>query len=210
MSWIKKLEPDLLYQSSDIPFVISSQGAYLCFDNYYSKKRDNLEYCIAFNPGKIKTSRINAHLIKLNTFPIAIPFSNIYSINDKPIHLSKLASTPDSKKILLVKQSFLEHTDLPEDLLEEYDHVLVIEDTDNLNSNTDFVHIAHTGDLNRECVAIAHYACSSPDRNCIWINNVPEMRIDCYGIGIWERDRILQNFDNILPNPEVELILDAF
>jgi len=57
MRWIKKIEPVILYQASDLPYIITEVGVYLCFDNFYSELQSTGDHVISFQIERKQLSR---------------------------------------------------------------------------------------------------------------------------------------------------------
>lgn len=196
MRWVRRIEPLILSQESDIPYVIQANGVWLCFDNMYREGAGgpSSDSQIVFRAQHQHIMRQSTNFFKFHEFPTLIPFEDIVSLNETIIDgkLVKIASqqNSDSKNIVVIKERYVEKLgdesfqDFAEEL-EEFDSafILVGDDIDtNARLLCDSAHPIHHSDWGRTCVTIADTLCDSTLRKYCWINQVPSLEITTYGL----------------------------
>lgn len=213
MRWVRRIEPLVLSQESDIPYVIQSDGVLLCFDNMYregSASGSSPDYQIVFRSHHQQMMRQSTNFYKFHEFPVLIPFDDIVRLNETVIggKLVKIASqqNSDSKCIAVIKERYVEKLaderfqEFAEEL-EDFDRsfILVGEDIDtNVRLLCDSSNTIHHLDWGRTCVTIADSMCDSGIRKYCWINQVPSLEITTYGLRPdKDVERLYQMFLNI-------------
>lgn len=196
MRWIKQIKPVTLHQASDLPYVITKEGVYLCFDNFYSESKFNGNHVISFRINREQLSRKSSTYYKISSFPITIPFENVIKLNETIINgriIKHVSEINDTKNIMIIKASYLcnlsdnRFQDLVSNI-EEHDKsfLLIEEPIDPQVRLLDTLVYAITHNIkqswNRTCVTIADVMCSVPHRKYCWTNSVPGLKIQCYGL----------------------------
>lgn len=193
MSWLKKIKPVILYQSSDIPYVILEDGVRLCFDNVYYNKQDQSEFNIIFKANKNHLMRQSANYYRFKKFPVIIPFRDIIKLNKTIIdgHIVKnTVHHSEQITIALVKSSYLDDLDDDDlsrfvDTLDRYKNSFVLIQEEQ-NSKThlleDFAHIINHVNYYRTCVQIADAICSLKLRKYCWTRNITDLTVHCFGL----------------------------
>lgn len=203
MSWLQKTNAFILRQNTNLPYVITPDGVYLCFDNFYTanteKPINKLDHCISFFADKKKILRQSTNYFKFREFPTLIPFDDIQQL-DNTIVEGKLLKTASSiigspKSIMVIKDAYLKRTSDDEfselvGLFSKHNNVfLLIKST--LSPQARLVgnetkHIAHSESSpvkwGRTCVAIANHVCERNDRKYCWTHSIPDIDIACYGL----------------------------
>ncbi len=196
MPWLKRTEPIILEQLSDLPYVIAEDGVRLCFDNYYYENihHDGEKYKIRFVAHKKDLKRQSTNCLKFVNFPITIPFKHITSLNTTIINgkLLKTALSPvgDPKDIAIVKSSYLSTLSEDDfvdfvDIIDRYDKCYILVGKEmiaeaRLLSDVSNV-LYHNGCWGRTCVAIADNLHPNDNRKYKWTSAIPECTIACYG-----------------------------
>ena len=193
MSWINRIEPVTLSQSSDLPYVILKNGVYLCFDNIYSESVDKLDHTIRFVAHKSNLIKQSINAYRFKKFPVSLSFNDVLSLDDTIVDgkIIKHASykSPEHKNVLIAKSSFIDTLEDQEfqevfDKLDEYDKSFLLTNDhlssyDRLLSDT-MTALRYRG-WNAACVAIADALCPKSKRKYCWTSSVPELRITLYG-----------------------------
>lgn len=203
MSWINKIKPVVLYQSSDLPFVILDNGVKLCYDNFYSIKPEHSEFNLSFKAHKNKLFRQSTNYYKFKNFPVTIPFEDVIQLDKSIIkgHLLKHAKAilREPITISLIKSNYLENMDdenlsVFADQLDEYskNFLLVGDDlSSQIHLLEDISHIIHHADYYRTAVTMAHYICPSKYRKFCWTQYIPDLTVNCFGLeNSEEKDQI--------------------
>lgn len=218
MRWVRRIEPLVLSQESDIPYVIQSDGVLLCFDNMYregSQEVKGEDSIITFKTNHKKVMRQSTNFHRFHAFPTLIPFEDIVRLNDTVIdgRLLKTASevSSDPQNIAVIKERFIDKlgdSDFQEfaEEIEEFDHVFILVG-DEIGTNTrllcDSSHPIHHMDWGRTCVTIADAVCMSRQRKYCWTKNVPQLEITTYGL---KPDKDLEKIYQIFLDIGVETI----
>lgn len=194
MSWLKRQQPIRLYQGSNIPYVILTDGVHLCCDNCYGIKCDSSEHNICFNIEATSIKRINTHFYRIASFPAVIPFCDIVALDDAVIEGRTIKQAADvqgdPKSIAIIKPEYIRHTadtDLTglSDTLDEYDasFILIGENIDpQVRLFEDSSAIIHHLSWPRTLVTIADNVCEQTSRKYCWTQTLPELSVSCYGI----------------------------
>ena len=197
MSWVRHVEPLILSQESDIPYVVHDNGVLLCFDNMYRKSRKQSistdDFFIVFKTSQQAVMRQSTYFYRFYDFPMLVPFDDVIHLNETIIdgRLLKIASykNPESSSIALVKENYvsgLSNNEFQEfaENIDNFDKsfVLVGDDIDtNIRLLSDMVETIHHTDWGRTCVTIAHRTCESATRKYCWTKAVPGLEITTYG-----------------------------
>jgi len=228
MRWIKKIEPVVLYQSLDIPYIILANGVRLCSDNFYSESPSSGGHSIVFETDRRLLTRQSSTYYKLFNFPTTIPFEDILSLDETVIEgrVIKNAATiqNDTKDIIIVKGAYL--PTLSDD--EFQDFVSVIEEQDKaylltqdpiepiarlLDDITHTIYHDQEQGWGRTCVSILDSLCEEPYRKYCWTHTVPSLNIKCYGMidgddmkdfNVCMNDIGLQSFDAVWDTNQCE------
>jgi hypothetical protein len=197
MRWVRHVEPLVLSQESDIPYVVHDNGILLCFDNIYREgQRQPLktdEFFIEFKTSQQAVMRQSTYFYRFYDFPLLIPFNDVVHLNETIIDgkLLKIASYKDaeSSNIAVVKENYV--TKLSDDEFQDFAESIGEFDKsfmlvgDNIDTNirllSDIVETVHHADWGRTCVTIAHRICESAVRKYCWTKSVPNLDITTYG-----------------------------
>ena len=217
MKWLKHLDPLVLSQTSNIPYVILEDGVKLCFDNVYNVDpipKDQDHY-IQIKYHKNDILRQSTNHFRLKTFPVTVPFEDVMVLDDAIANGRTIKTCSVSRgqpiKISIVQSSFLkglnehEFQDAIESLQSnDRSFVLVEEDIDPfdrlLGSESEL--IQHFG-WHRTLVTIADKLCAQPSRKYCWTKSLPELSVFIHGIGD-ETEFITKCFDDIgIANKEI-------
>jgi len=220
LSWLKRHEPIVLSQASDIPYVISEQGVFLCFDNLYSEQCDKSDHYIQFKAYKNDFMKQSTNHFRLKDFPKTIPFEEIIRLDDAIIEgrIIKQASVPEDRveslKILIAHSSYLHSLEDNkfQEFFENLEHykksfLLTGEDIDPqvrlLEDDMDIIH--HRG-WYPTMVSIADKLCPLANRKYCWIQSLPTLIMTIYGLqNADEMNEIHESLDNIeIQEKEVE------
>ncbi len=194
MSWLNKIEPVTVHQSSEIPYVILSNGVFLCFDNCYTTRRTQDKFNLAFKISPQKTKKQSANYFSIEQFPLTVPFNDIAYLNNtivngeviKKAHykhdedIKVLVATPE----YIDKLSTSQYEDFVDSLQSYSKSFILVNDSisprvrllDELTTT-----IYHNNDYARTCTAISHYASSNKGRKYKWTEVVPDMDVYCFG-----------------------------
>lgn len=209
MSWLKRIHPITLHQSSNIPFVILEDGVRLCFSNMYDEGSDLSDHSIVFQANRKDLIRISTNYFRFVDFPITVPFESVVSCDDVIINgrvvKHATASISDPKNVVIAKAACLdvEDDDLFQNLVDIFDSadrsfVLVEEEVNPqirlLEDIADTIH--HQGDWGRTCVAVAD-AMALGHRKYCWTHSVPDLNVSCYGLEDDDMEKIQNFFDFI-------------
>lgn len=194
MSWLNKIEPITVHQSSEIPYVIKSNGVFLCFDNSYSTRRTQDKFNLAFKLSPQKTKKQSANYVSIDHFPYTVPFSDIVYLNNTILNgeiIKKAHCKPDEDIKILVctpehieKLSSAQYEDFV-DSMQTYNKSFILVN-DNISPRVRLLDelattIYHNNDYARTCTAIAHYASQNKTRKYRWTESVPDMDVYCFG-----------------------------
>lgn len=222
MSWLKRIQPVALYQSSDLPYVICENGVRLCHTNMYStskSKPDKSEHFIAFTANKHDLMRQSTHYYKYINFPVTIPFDSVIACDNVIIEgrVIKNATTisDEQRNITLIRSEYIHNLD------DEHWQNLIetIEESDNsfllvgeeippqarlLNEMVTTIY--HDDDWGRTCVAIADMVAPSSYRKYCWTDKIPELQISCYGLDGNDDMSAIQDTFNYMGVPNFSVI----
>ncbi len=210
MSWLKRIEPVILRQSSDIPYVVLDDGVLLCFTNYYGEHIDTGDYHISFYANRNKLKRASTNFFSFKTFPFKVTFQDIIELDDTVIEGRIIKSSSevigDPKEISVVKMSYIRHLEDEQfqdfvDSIEDYDRMfLLVGDTIDPQARllSDMVHMIPHQQWIRTGVTIANAICDKPDRKYCWSKSIPEVNISCYGFqDVEEMDEFRESLELI-------------
>lgn len=195
MSWLKRIQPITLSQSSDVPYVITEDGVKLCFTNMYTESEERDDHFIRFNVNRHDLRRQSATFYKFLEFPVTIPFEAIIACDETIIegkvikHASK--SSSDSSDIVIVKSDCVDDMDDDRfqdlvDVIDSLDHafLLVGEEISPQSRLLDdlVTTVYHEGDWGRTCVAIVDHVTPGKQRKYCWTQRTPALNVQCYGL----------------------------
>jgi len=210
MNWLRKIEPAILEQSSDVPYVILADGVHLCFDNLYYETADKTEHHIRFTAHKQDLIRRSANCFRFKQFPVVLPFKDVLSLDDSIVNgrIIKTASEPptESKEIIVIRSKVLEQLEEEEfqevvDSVDKYDAAFLLTGNnigpyDRLLEDSVQM-IQHRG-WHHSCTAIAHHLCDGTHRKYCWTYRLPGISMKMYGIhNADDLDRIASCFEDI-------------
>lgn len=196
MPWLPKVEPATLYQSSDIPYVISENEVILCFDNSFALSKSlavSNDHQICFRANKSNLERQSANFYRFSNFPVSIKFNDIIYLDNTIIEgrIIKNVSPQrdDTLFISLIKQSYLDNLSSFQRFVEQldaYDHTFILL-TDDISPEVRLLDemvtvIPKTNDWGRICVTIANTVCKTRSRKYAWTQCAPGISLDCYGM----------------------------
>lgn len=196
MSWLKRIQPVILHQSSDTPYVILEDGIVLCFNNTYSDFPEKEKYNLSFKVNRYDIKRTSSHYFEMKNFPSVIPFGNVISYDntvlDGKIIKQAITKYDDSRNISLIMSSFISKlndqrfNDITE-VISNSDYSFLLTGK-NLDPQTrllgDIVSsiIYHNKDWGRTCVNIVDHVCDHKNRRYCWTKSSPDLNISCYGL----------------------------
>ena len=208
--WLKRQQPVLLHQSSEIPYVIKKNGVFLCFDNFYGEVRNASEHHISFYMPRNSLRRRSTYYFKINPFPITIPFDHVHELDnvivDGKIRKRQSEVVGDSVDIVVAKASYIRRLngdgfDEFNDLIEKFDHVFILtgEEIDpQVRLLDDVANVIQHRNWYRTSVKIADSICNLSDYKYCWTSAIPELAISCYGLKKNDELSIIQEvFQNI-------------
>ena len=162
MSWLKRIEPIVLEQSSDIPYVVLENGVFLCASNLFTEKSNKLDYLLKLRAPKNSILRKSTNCYSLKKFPTLVPFKDIVSLDNVIAEgrIIKIASTQleDSKNIVVAKSQCLHKMD--DNHFQKF--------MENIN--------------NYDRRSILDNICKHPHRKYCWTKSIPELKITLYGL----------------------------
>ncbi len=194
MSWLKRIEPVVLRQSSDIPYIVLDDGILLCFNNYYGEKVDEGDYFISLYASKNKLKRASTNYYSFKQFPTEIAFCDIIELDNNTIIEGRIIKSAaevvgDPKGIAVVKMSYVRR--LKDDEFQEFvdgidnyhkTFLLIGENIDpQARLLSDITHMIPHQNWIRTSTIIAHNTCDRLDRKYCWSKSIPEITIACYG-----------------------------
>lgn len=196
MSWIKRIQPITLSQSSDLPFVVLENGLYLCFDNFYESSkqnpRDNSMF-LRFTANKHELLRRASSHYRFLKFPTIVPFECILEydriIVDGHVTKTEIEPSNEIKHILVISAEWFDDStsdqrDHISDLSDQSDKTfLLINQLSAIKNKMETAEtIHHNNDWGRVCVSIFDKMCDRPDRGFGWTNSLPEINLSFYGL----------------------------
>lgn len=191
MSWLKKHQPTILHQTSDVPYIVLDKSVYLCYDNFYTEKQDTSSgFSINFKTHPRLLQRKDTNYFEFIKFPVRINLSDVNSVNNSKD--TYITTTTDISNIVLVKHKYIKKISNAEideftNIIEDFDarFVLVPKDSD-YNERTrmfeDNCEFIDHYDWFKTLTTICHKICNSKTRENEWIKSIPEVSIDCYGV----------------------------
>jgi len=194
MSWLKRIEPVIIAQSSDVPFVIKEDGVLLCFDNYYYTEMDKSDHFIKLTASKSDLGQQSTNCLYFKTFPRLIPFEDIIVLDNVIAegHIIKRASfqVEEPKKILLIKSAYLQ--DLKDEEFQEL--VETIDDFDESFLLTEeelspqdrilesMMHTVYHSCWYKTCASILDQSLTNKNRKYCWTKSAPELSLTIHGM----------------------------
>lgn len=218
MTWLKRIKPVSLEQSSDVPYVILEDGIRLCYDNLYCEKADKLQHFIKFSVERSEISRQSTNTFRLKNFPVTIPFEDIRELDSiisegEIIKSASSIMSEDCQDIFIAKSSHVhqQQEDAFQEFLEsleEYSKNFLLTSNDispeDRNLEDSMILLPHYN-WYKTCVAVADKICEQCDHYYCWTRHVPISSITLYGIPYKETIKITNCLD-YLGIPERELI----
>lgn len=192
MSWLKRIEPVTLQQTSDLPYVILEDGVRLCFHNLFSEDVDHADHFIKFTSPKTKVERKSTNYWRLRKFPQIIPFEDILQldhciIEGKIIKHAQDASS-DQKTISVTLPPFFARTDRGlEEFVEDVDenelNFLIVGENPIPEAHLleDAAIIIRHSNWYKTAVYIADNVIAQSHRKYCWTRTAPELIINCRG-----------------------------
>ncbi len=208
--WLKRQQPVLLHQSSEIPYVIKKDGVFLCFDNFYGEDRNDSDHHISFHMPRNALQRRSTYYYRIQPFPITIPFEHVHELDDVIVE-GKIVKRQseiigDSVDIIVAKASYIRMLsgngfDEFNDLIENFDHAFILTGDDidpQVRLLDDVANVIQHRNWYRTSVKIADSIHSLSDNKYCWTSSIPELAISCYGLKKNdELNRIQEAFQNI-------------
>lgn len=194
MSWLKRIEPVIITQTSEVPFVIKEDGVLLCFDNFYfTNEIDHVDHYIKFTASKVDMGQQSTNCLYFKTFPQLIPFDDIIVLNDiiAQGRIIKNAAIIQEKprNILLAKSAYLHEFSDDEfqefvETIDDYDEAFLligeeIEPQDRILEGD--MHIVSHSCWYKTCVTMLDKSMKSKSRKYCWTKAIPEISITIYG-----------------------------
>jgi len=217
MSWLKRVGPVILEQSSELPYVVLENGVFLCANNLFYEKTDHSEYFIKLRVPKKDILRKSTNCCAFNKFPITIPFDSILQLDDtvadgRIIKNSGRIEAP--KKILVAKADIIHEMDDQDfqsfvEIIDDYDKsFLLVYSEINLQDRlmTDMMKIVMHDNWYKTCVTIAHGACKNNLRKYCWTKTIPDISITLHGLANTEEAEEISNCFESLGITEKEMI----
>lgn len=194
MSWLKRIEPITLEQSSNIPYVVLENGVFLCSSNLFMEKADKSDHFLKLKASKKAILRKSTNCCAFRSFPVLIPFEDIIALDDVIAEgrVIKIASSQleEPKNIVVATseclqgmddnhfQEFVEHVD-------DYDHSFLLVDED-INSQDrilqDVMSFITHDNWHKTSVNIINDICANPYRKYCWTKMLPELKMTLYGL----------------------------
>lgn len=194
MSWLKRIEPIVLEQSSDIPYVVLEDGVFLCASNLFIEKADESEHFLKLRASKNELLRKSTNCCAFIEFPKLIPFNDIIILDDVVAEgrVIKSASSQleNPKNIVVAKSECLQAMDDThfQDFMESIDNYdsrfLLV--GDEINSQDRILQgimsfITHDN-WYKTSVSILDSIYDKPYRKYCWTKILPELKITLYGL----------------------------
>ena len=210
MSWLKRIEPITLEQSSDIPYIILENGVFLCSSNIFVENADKLTHFLKLKAEKNDLICKSTNCYAFKEFPILISFDNIIKLNNViangRVIKQKITSLEEPKNIVIATSTCLQKMNdncFQEFIgnIENYDFsFLLIENEINsqdrlLQEMTKF--IIHDNWYKTSMVILNHIYNKSHYKYC-WTKILPELKITFYGLkNSEEAEKILRCLEDI-------------
>jgi len=208
MSWLKRIQPVTLYQSSDLPYVILDDGIHLCSNNLFLEEPDEGAYKICITANKHDLFRQSTYSYKFLSFPTIIPFDSVINCDETIIEgryiKSSIDADNDSIHAILIKDGYIseiadnQFQDII-DQIESSDHAFLLTDKDTLDPQSrllsDITQYLYHTEWGRTCLAISHAICPKPDRKYCWTQSIPEFHLTCFGLENDDMQQIQDTFD---------------
>ena len=194
MSWLKRIEPIVLEQSSDIPYVVLENGVFLCASNLFTEKSNKLDYLLKLRAPKNSILRKSTNCYSLKKFPTLVPFKDIVSLDNVIAEgrIIKIASTQleDSKNIVVAKSQCLHKMDDNHfqkfmENINNYDRsFLLVEDEINAQDRIlqGIMKFITHDNWYKTSISILDNICKHPHRKYCWTKSIPELKITLYGL----------------------------
>ena len=209
MNWLKRQQPIVLYQSSDIPHVITDEGAKLCFDNCYSNLKE--KDVLTFSSSQKLLDRISSNYYKFIKFPVTIPMSDLIYVPGSLMEgkvIKEASIVEASQKTIVVKSSYIERLPYKKfnklaSKLNHYKSFILVKDSidPSVRALEDMAEIIYHKNWYRTAVTIASTLCKQ--RGVNWTKMIPEISMKCFGIQNGDLGKIefamryigIENFD---------------
>lgn len=221
MSWISRLSPIVLSQSSELPYIVMEDGIRLCFHNYYGEEPSHSDHHIVFRTSKYELARKSATYYKFKIFPKIVPFSSIITLDNIIVDGKIVKHYPkntdnETKNITVIKSRILPY-------LNEDEFQLLVERIDNSDHSfllvgneidphvrllEDIVTVIHhkDNDWGRVCVTILDTLCNQKYRKYCWTKALPDTRITCLGLKNSDDMEQFQNTFDFIGVQNIEII----
>ncbi len=194
MSWLKRIEPIVLEQSSDIPYVVLENGVFLCASNFFVEEADELDHFLKLKASKNDLLRKSTNCCVFRKFPKLIPFEDIIALDDVVAEgrVIKIASTQlESPKNIVVARSECLHemddTHFQEfmERVDDYDHKFLLVG-DEISSQDRILQgimsfITH-GNWYKTSIAMLDNIYKTSYRKYCWTRLLPELKMTLYGL----------------------------
>ena len=191
MSWLKRIEPTVISQASEVPYVVLEDGVYLCFDNLYGTNSDQTDYYIKFKVAKNDLSQQSTNYFYLKSFPYLVPFEDVIILDDAIAEgriIKSASQTEKSRSILVAKSSYLHNFEDGEfqefvETIDEFDNAFLltgeeIEPQDRLLQ--EIMHVTPHSDWYKTCVSILNQSIPHKNRKYCW-TKLSGLHLTMYG-----------------------------
>jgi hypothetical protein len=213
-SWLKKSNSDLiLYHTSDLPYVIKDDFVLICDNNMFSETEYKTRNYIGFAVKQKLAKRLTTFYWRLEEFPIKISTNKVLHVfNENKIrHQNR-----DHKKIATFKDCYVKYLNAEniENILDSYDKTYLL--SKNSTSNTQILEIGDMFDDHfyygnswyTAIVNILDKICISSYRGKNWLDNIPSMTLDVYGIkDFTETDSIRKVLEELDITDKIDFVI---
>lgn len=213
-SWLKKSNSELfLYHTSDLPYVITNEFVLICDNNMFSETEYKTGNHIGIMINNKKAKRITTYHWCLNNFPIKVATKKVISVHNENKQKTK---RQEHTVIATFKDCYIKNlsTDHMETLLNNYDKTYLL----SKNATSD-AKILEAGELFDEhfyygkswytaIVNILDKVCLSHYRGKNWLENMPQITLDIYGIKQFsETDEIRKVLEDLKISEKVDFVV---
>jgi len=211
--WLKKQQPVILRQSSDLPYISFEDGIFLCYDNCYSTSYEKNQYAIEFVYAKKKIQRINTYFYKIKKFPILLDWSSVKLTTGFDQHTEQ-TNDLESATVFVIKSSRIKKMSQKSvekliDEMNEFDYKFIITASDKIDDNTrsleDSCAIIEHNSWHKTITSILNNICQSESRNINWTKQIQPLSMFFYNIDNTEE---IDNMQQIIDDLRVECFIN--
>jgi len=214
-SWLKKTSNRIeLYHTSELPYPITDNEVWLCDNNMMTEHLDETDNYLGFSVKRNMVKRQSANYWRLKQFPYRISRKNIITLSNN--EQNREDQETETIRVAAVKCSYVHRLSNQSmvNLANNYDKSFLLfktassDDRIRMASSILDEQIAYGSCWHLAILNMLNKLCLSSSRSTNWIQNIPDLTIELYGIKNGkELGRVYRAIDDFNINDKVDLIV---